>query len=321
MNFLQKIIPTNLLEEKEKFFTDNNYDPQFFYSNFISNKRLHKYGKPKQKYLELAQEILDKTYFDKNEDDLSKLEGKKLSASQIIYKINNYLNDYQLNEHIRIIKSKSFIARTMVNNNRMLLRLPLEFREKELEGMLNHEVATHILRKINDEAQTWHQDRSRLNLSDYSQTEEGIAVFHTLLATNFKLAYKVALYYLLIYYSQNFGFVDVWNKLKKYVQNEDNRWLLCVRGKRGLKDTSKAGGYTKDIMYLEGMIDVWKYLQKNNFDIGRLYFGKIALKDVKMVANLNPNFKPKLPIFFSTDRQNYAFSIQQIAKENGFYEF
>jgi len=320
MNFLQKIIPINLLEEKEKFFSDNSYNPQFLYAENIQKERLYKYGKPKQLYLDLAQQILDKAYFNKNEQDLLKLEGNKLFNSQILSSIEKYLLDYQLQHKIAIVKSKSFIARTAVDDDKILLRLPLQFREKDLQGMMNHEIATHILRKINYQKQPWYKDRDNYNFADYSKTEEGLAVFHTLIATNCKLAHKISIYYLAIYYSQIFDFATVWKKLCKYVKNKENLWLLCMRGKRGMQDTSSPGGYTKDIMYLEGMVDMFIYLLKNNFDISKLYFGKIALEDIDKAVQLSPSFKPILPIFFTSNKQKYAFDIEQIAKENNLHE-
>ena len=39
MSFVSDLIPTNLNEEKEKFFADNTYNPQFMYKTEISEEK------------------------------------------------------------------------------------------------------------------------------------------------------------------------------------------------------------------------------------------------------------------------------------------
>jgi hypothetical protein len=86
--------------------------------------------------------------------------------------------------------------------------------------------------------------------------------------------------------------------------------------KRGLYDTSEPGGFTKSIVYLEGMTEVWQYLKKSNFDVEGLYYGKIAAEDVNKAREMNPDFKPQLPHFYTQDRQAYEKQIRSIAKIN-----
>ena len=46
MSFLSNLIPTNLNEEKEKFFSDNSYNPQFIYENEVDKEKLYEHKKP-----------------------------------------------------------------------------------------------------------------------------------------------------------------------------------------------------------------------------------------------------------------------------------
>jgi hypothetical protein len=55
---------------------------------------------------------------------------------------------------------------------------------------------------------------------------------------------------------------------------------------RGLTDTSQKGAFSKDLVYFEGFIEILKYLQKNDADPSKLYFGKIAVQDIKKVEKL-----------------------------------
>ena len=94
--------------------------------------------------------------------------------------------------------------------------------------------------------------------------------------------------------------------------------LLTFRQKRGLTDTSKPGGYSKDLVYFEGLVDVYNWLKKNNFDITDLYIGKLSTQDVEKAKNLNPNFQPVLPSFFSLSKEKYAQEIKKIGEFNNF---
>jgi len=316
MTFLQKLTPINLLEEKEKFLKDNSYNPQFIYSEEIPEEKLYQYGKPQQKYLALAQEILDKAYFGRNEADLLMMEGKELSETEVEEKIKSFLDMHNLNDRYDIIWSNTYVSRTSITKNNIKLRLPADFRKEGLLGMLYHEIGTHALRRVNYEKQTWFNKKKELGFHDYLKTEEGLAVLHSLIPQSFKLAHKTSKYYLASYHAQKSSFSELWKQMAPFTQNIEKKWALCFRQKRGLKDSSLPGGYSKDLVYFEGMIKTWKYLEKNNFDISGLYYGKIALEDVKKALELSPNFNPILPSFFSTNIEKYKKELAIIGQEN-----
>lgn len=64
--------------------------------------------------------------------------------------------------------------------SRVLVGLPVHYRENTIEGVLNHEIGTHFLRKYNEKHQKWHKDRKKYNLSPYLKTEEGFASLNQL---------------------------------------------------------------------------------------------------------------------------------------------
>ena len=61
---------------------------------------------------------------------------------------------------------------------------------------------------------------------------------------------------------------------------------------------------------------MYKYLEKNNFDISKLYFGKMALEDVEKAVQMSPEFQPKLPSFFTLNKAKYAREIIKIGEKN-----
>jgi hypothetical protein len=76
------------------------------------------------------------------------------------------------------------------------------------------------------------------------------------------------------------SFADLFTKLEEFVESPEYRWALCVRVKRGLQDTSQPGGFTKDILYLQGAVKIAQWLSKHDFNSSPLYIGKIAVEDL-----------------------------------------
>jgi len=313
---LRDLVPTNLQQEKGKFFQNQDYNPQFTYQKKFDSIDLHYYGLPKQKYLDLAKEIVDKAYFNKTEKDILDLEGAEVNQEKVDQKIKNFLREHHIENRFGVIWSESFLSSVSFTPQALKLRTPCKMREGELRSLLFHEIGTHALRRVNYEQQPWFKKKRQYGFRPHLRTEEGLATLHSLIARNFKYAARWALSYLLVDFAQQHSFVETWNFLKPYIQNPDRRWLFTIRRKRGIIDTSQPGGFTKDLIYLEGTVEIYKYLEKNNFDITKLYYGKIAHEDAEKVYQLNPNFRPLLPIFYTSNQEKYVTHLNEVAEIN-----
>lgn len=322
MNWLDKLSPSNLQQEKAKFLADPSYNPQFIYEEPMEAKDLEKLGLPKKEYLDLAQEILEKTYFGRNEQDLLMMEGPIISHEEVTQKFREFLEMHHLEKRFEIIWSSSFISRATMTNEAVKLRSTASFHREGLIGLIYHEVGTHALRRINYEQQPWFKKKKKFGLlPDYLKTEEGLASLHALIPHSFKSIYASAIRYRAVAYAHKHSFAEVWNFVGKYIQDPETRWMITLRQKRGLTDTSQPGGSTKDLCYFEGTVDVWKWLSQRDFDITPLYFGKFSYLDVERVLELSPGFKPLLPSFFILNKQKYAQEIQKIGDWNKFNQF
>lgn len=318
MSFLTSLIPINLNEEKEKFFADNSYNPQFVYKEPIDQKKLLKYRIPKKEYLLLAKNIVDKAYFGRNEDDLLQLRGAVVSQRDVENGVNTFLKMHKLDKKIKLITSSSFAVRTSITPKNIKIRLPIKYRKEDLIGMLYHEIGTHALRNINYEQQPWYKKKKKYGFSDYLITEEGLASLHAIIPRAYKVAYTPALVYMAAIKGQETSFTQTYKMLSKYIQDPHKCWRVTYRQKRGIEDTSKPGGYTKDLVYFQGIIEIYSWLKKNNFDITKLYFGKMSYLDIDKAIKLNPNFQPQLPSFFTLSKEKYANEIKAIGNENEF---
>jgi len=316
MNILSKLSPINLFEEKKKFFADPSYNPQFIYEDEVSEDQLLSYGVPTSHYLKLAKRIVKQAFDGKSESDLEKERGKELTREEVTEKIKLFLQMHDLENRFGIIWSSSFVARTSINATTIKLRLPVKFREQDLLGMLYHEIGTHGLRRINYEQQPWYKKKNKYGFSSHLKTEEGLASLHSLIPLKNKLSYTSALRYLSIKQAQESSFVDTYQFINKYIKDPDRCFTSTFRTKRGMTDTKNPGGYTKDLVYFEGLVDVWQYLSKNDFQIDHLYFGRLAKEDVEKAIEMNSEFEPLLPSFYVTNKEKYKKEMIKIGQDN-----
>ncbi len=310
---LSDLVPTNLLEEKKKFFESNfTYNPQFKYKKIIPHSYLIKYGLPKEPYLSLAQNIVD------NHIAKPKSPKKYLSQNQIEQKIAESLSQYDLEEKYRIVFSNEFVSRVAVNTKKQIikLKLPLQITEDELNGIIAHEIETHLLRYENYTKQPWFRKRKKYGLSsDYIRTEEGLAVLHETMAKQNKSLFKTALNYLAVDLALQSDFVTVFNFFSKnFDQDYERAWSWTVKKKRGITDTSKPGAFTKDLVYFEGINQLIEWLEDNEYDLEKLYVGKISIDDMK--KQIDHNTKTNLPSLFMENKNNYKKQIQNIKLKN-----
>lgn len=313
---LADLVPLNFAEEREKFFAKNfSYNPQFIYPKEISPKELLVYGKAKLRYKILAQYILEKNknYF-KLEKNKKILEKKELEAI-----IKEYLHEYGLENEYQIVFSEKYISRFSVQQKRreIRVRLPILISEKEAQSSMDHEIGTHVLRQLNYQKQIWYKKRRKFAIKhNYLKTEEGLSSVHSLLNAENKGAQKNAINYLAVDLAQKKDFISTFQFLSRYIDDPQRAFLITFKKKRGLRDTSQAGGFTKDLLYFEGFVEVLRYLKRNNFDPTFLYYGKFSLQDKEKIKELSPNFQPVLPKFYLENPALYRQKIQSIIEQN-----
>lgn len=310
--------PLNLMEEKKRFFFDPLYNPQFVYSEKIPDTILYKYGPFGGEYTQIAKGICDAVIKKWGSETayLDEVEGKVMSQESATQAIREYLRDYDLEDKLTLQFSRNFIPRTSIDGYKMKIRLPIEYREKAFVGVLHHEIGTHVFRRLNDEKQQWHEKRTMYGLHSHRETEEGLATLHSYIEKDEKILWYTALQYYACSLAPTESFSQIFDQLKKYMDDRERRWNITMRAKRGIEDTCKGGGYTKDKVYLRGVIGVGRWLQENNFDLPKLYLGKISYDDASLL-DTNANHEGLyIPHFYSDNPEKYKKQILQVLKEN-----
>lgn len=318
MSLISRLTPTNLQIEKEKFLADTSYNPQFEYENTFDQETLQKYGHVKNWYLEKAKQIVEESFSaGQTESDLVAEEGGFVTHAEVDTTTKHYLRAHNLQDIYSIVWSASFISRATISKHQIRYRTTATFRSDDLIGMLNHEIGTHAIRRFNQHNQIWNGKKKKYGFKSYLKTEEGMAVLHALLALKNKRPYKAAIRYLAVNFAREHSFAELWDFVGNYIQDQETRWMVTIRQKRGLTDTSQPGGFTKDLVYFEGFVDICRWLVEHNFDMRGLYYGKIHMDDVAKARDFNPNYEPLLPIFYSRDPEKYADSVRTIMETNG----
>lgn len=319
ISMMGKLTPVNLQEEQEKFFFDPFYNPQFTYIEPIGEDLFHRYGPVSQEYLPTAQGILNKVIHQwgdgeaYNEDTL----GKVLSQTEVEEVVKNYLEENDLTNTITYNFSNSYLARTSVYQNTLQIRTPVQYREHGIVSMLDHEIGTHIFRRINDIKQPWHKKYSAFGFQPYLSTEEGMAVIHAQLSLPDRLLLFPALNYYAVCRAEQLTFSELFADLKKFISDRQKRFSLCLKVKRGITDTSVPGAFSKNQVYLQGTIQVAQWLVKNEFAIDKLYVGKIDIADLTKawtdsVLSLNDLEIPE----FAKNKTQYKEAVLDIIRVN-----
>jgi uncharacterized protein (TIGR02421 family) len=319
------LYPRNIEQEKKKFLTNNNYNPQFEYEkkdiNYdkaikIINKIKYKETVMDDLFKEKAQEIKNNLLMFKNignEDEFTKysikiygepdknlvkkacdITLKKIKRTNIPKKLlssKKAIEEFrkiflQLNLKWRVIE-KDIASNALVipSKRTFVIKKDAFFSKKTIKRFIVHEIYAHVLRTEFGLRQPYKVFST--GLANYEATEEGLALYkekkakvmdknilqayaHRVLAVNKALKSD---------FSQTFHFI------KKYIPEDEKAWDLTVRVKRGLKDTSKKGSFTKDYIYLLGFFEVSEFI-KNQSGLHLLHYGKINTKQALLIPSI-----------------------------------
>lgn len=308
--------------ERLRFFKDLSYNPQLKYRHPVDPTWLTRYPQVEPQLFELAEHIMQMTNTQFTTFELlRKSEGELLKTEAVHQRLATYLTEQELDtKEVEIRYSEEFLARTGVNAEQnhcvVKMKLPLKYHEHSFRATLDHEIGTHVFRWLNEFNQPWHGKREKFHLSDHVETEEGLAILHSHLTHPTPYMWQPALYAIAVKLAQTESFAQVFAKLEPYCLDTTERWRLCLRVKRGLSDTSQAGGYRKDACYLRGAVSVSSWLAQHDYDPTQLYAGKLSQADSERLLPKISLAGVRLPTFVKNT--NYAQHIALTRKINGF---
>ncbi|XP_018609837.1 uncharacterized protein KIAA0895 [Scleropages formosus] len=319
---LTAIKPSNVDKEKVKFFKSNfTYNPQFEYSNPVSPMVLSRHSNASDRFITQAVRIMELALdkygtYEKFEQATG---GNLLSKGRIGYLVKKYMEKEDCVGEIVVHLTDDLLSRasmTVVNSRPTLTINMSTAREYWLEGMLQHEIGTHYLRGINNSHQPWSNraGRRRHGLQPVNPTEEGLASIHSVLFRRDPTLWRAALLYYTVYQASRLSFAQLFQNLGRFVQDASTRWDYCVRAKRGQTDTSLPGCFSKDQVYLDGILKILRHREKIDFPL-LMALGKVSFEDVDRLKSLAAMDHVRIPHFLQ-DRALYMEQLKKIMEVN-----
>ncbi|XP_028624398.1 uncharacterized protein KIAA0895-like homolog [Grammomys surdaster] len=314
--------PTNMDQEREKFFQSHyTYNPQFEYQEPMPMSVLEKYQEASAQFMHQAVGIIEAVLekFGTYENFEAATGGQLLTKCQIWSIVRKYMQKEGCVGEVVVQLSEDLLSQAvmMVENSRHTLAINLTgARQYWLEGMLRHEIGTHYLRGVNNSRQPWHSTEGRLQygLRPANPTEEGLASLHSVLFRKQPFLWRAALLYYTIHQAAHMSFRQLFQDLAQYVQDEDVRWEYCVRAKRGQTDTSQPGCFSKDQVYLDGILRLLRHRHAIDFQL-LTSLGKVSYEDVEQLRPHGVLDNTRVPHFMK-DLERYRQQLEHIMTTN-----
>ncbi|XP_057211696.1 putative tyrosine carboxypeptidase MATCAP2 isoform X2 [Triplophysa rosa] len=319
---LTAIKPSNVEKERARFFkSDFTYNPQFEYSNPVPPQILSKHSIASDRFLPQAERIMElalRKYgsYEKFEQATG---GNLLTKSRIWYHVKKYMEKEGCMGEIVVHLTDDLLSRasmTVVNGRPTLTINISAAREQWLQGMLRHEISTHYFRGINNSHQPWSSSvgRKKHGLRPINPTEEGLASIHSVLLRKDPTLWRAALLYYTVYQASHMSFSQLFNDLGRFVHDPNTRWDYCVRAKRGQTDTARPGCFSKDQVYLDGILKILRHRDKIDFQL-LMALGKVSFEDVERLKGLALMEHVRIPHFLQ-DRMRYSEQLHKIMEVN-----
>ena len=239
---------------------------------------LQLYGSLEDPLVESAKELLEKisprSRETKKDRKLNAREFTELARAEI----ERYREDFAgFNAKVHI---QTDITGLMVSQGNLLVSSSLKIPERRVEALLAHEVGVHSLTYFNGHAQSFKLLSS--GLAGYEELQEGLAVVAEYLVGGLNksrlrlLAARVIAADSLV---NGASFIDTFRLLNDtYNLKQRTAFNITVR-------VYRAGGLTKDAVYLRGLLQLLQYLRSAPLD-DLLFIGKISIDHLSIIQEL-----------------------------------
>lgn len=256
------------------------------------------FGDVDDELLQLANTIIETI----NKVPETRSDARHLTYDEYLQRAREEVNYYRTQDSAftNQVIAQDDVSGIMVSHGNFLIGKDASITTDRINATLAHEIGTHALTYHNGKNQPFRELYT--GMAGYEPMQEGIAVLSEYLVGELELSRIKILAGRVIAVSlitDGANFFETFNILQKdYAFNIKTAFYLTMR-------IYRSGGYTKDAVYLKGLVGVLDYLAKGN-KLQDLYIGKVALEHMPYIEELkwrqvlNP---PKiLPRFFDDSR-------------------
>ena len=186
----------------------------------------------------------------------------------------------------KVVIDNELSSNAIAGRRRIRIRKTAIFTDKDVDQLLHHEAYIHVATSINGHAQDHLKILSAAHAGT-TKTQEGLAVFAEFISGNIdldrlrRLSDRVVAIQMAI---DGADFIEVYRFYEKITKNKEQAFESTRRVFRGGLISGKAP-FTKDIVYLDGLLRVHNFLRvvvsAGRADVLPLLFvGKLDLKDI-----------------------------------------
>jgi len=334
ISLLTSLKPINLQNERDKFFADKEYSPQFTYNKPSDSEMDLLLSRVNRFKLEKVKSTIGKILYRKQQETIKKVEMVKALSSPeftkqsinlygepdddtLEYAENNYQKKKKATREEKILSPKGIIriikerldqikipykivvvddlpGRIKVNTSAksvlINVRRDAVIKKSSLLAVIAHDIETHAYRYANGLLQPYKVFSQ--GLAGYFSTEEGLALYREM---PYRESQKFS-YMALKYLATAKGLTESFRETYKYLRSKGvlpkTAFNLTYKAKRGITDTSRPGGCTRELLYLKGYLKVKEFAEKG-FDLKKLYVGKVGITDLPDIEKLGSIKPPK----------------------------
>lgn len=239
---------------------------------FLYNS-LRYFGEPSEKDIDNARFLLYCKPWE--EDDV-----ENVTTEQARKYFKEVLDDYQMD--CKVVVSDKIVSKALVLNSKktVVLKKNAKFSERRLKALAHHEIGVHMVTTMNSRMQPLKV--FNLGLPVNTMTQEGLAVLTEYYCggMTFKRLREISLRVLAIdSMIKHNDFATTFLMLHDdYGMDRDEAFYTTTRVYRG-------GGFTKDFLYLRGLVEVNKYILSGR-SVRNLLIGKTSLSFVNLINEM-----------------------------------
>ncbi|MDX2469260.1 MAG: flavohemoglobin expression-modulating QEGLA motif protein [SAR324 cluster bacterium] len=182
----------------------------------------------------------------------------------------------------KVEENRNLVSDALAINQKLLIQLRkgAQFSTQKIQALIHHEAGVHLLTTKNARDQPL--KLMSLGLPQNTRTQEGLAILNEYLSGNLTVVRLKELALRVMAVSQmakGADFIEVFHFLNETQGLEENKaFTLSSRIFRG-------GGFTKDFLYLNGLISLLK-LRQEETNINSLFIGKTSLEYLPVIEQL-----------------------------------
>lgn len=205
-------------------------------------------------------------------------------------RLQKSIDEFFVDDKVEVVIDPALSSKAIAGSKRVRLRAGALYSELDLNQLLEHEAHIHAATMLNGKRQTNLQILS-LGSPRTTRTQEGIAVIAELMTLSLDIVRlrRIALRVKAIAMAlDGADFIEIFKSFLDAGQTEEESYQSTVRCFRG-GDVNGGTVFTKDTVYLKGMVEVHAFLAVAIHDnrpelVNALFAGRMSLGDVVELA-------------------------------------